>query len=63
MNIPQTVETPLHTIDALRAAMKTHAFEGMGQAMFVSVDCRVLAWLCRDAETLNHLVSAELERA
>jgi hypothetical protein len=54
--VPQVCDTPLHTIDALRDSMRAHA-HGDG-ARFVSVDTRVLAWLCNDAETLNKLISA-----
>jgi len=56
--VPQTCETPLVTIAALRAAIaKGGDKTGIAGNTFVSVDSRVLAWLCNDAEALNHLIT------
>lgn len=61
--LPESVNTPLHTIEILRGEMERHFTEGKGGARFVNVDTRVLAWLCDDAEMLNKLVAAKIEAA
>lgn len=56
IEIPLTVETPLHAIDGARYAIRDQWF-GDASNPIVTIETRVLRWLCADAETLNTLVA------
>ena len=55
------VNTPLHTIEALRKAKLRGDRVASGAKFLDGLDARVLVWLLDDAERLNRLESRAIE--